>query len=87
MISATSDTPSSETLVPLDLMKAGECASIVELTGDSSQVHRLQEMGLRAGTMIRMLKPGAPCLVALDDKRLSLRLNSLLCILVAVGAS
>ena len=79
--------PACETLVPLDLMQAGQCASIVELTGDSSQVHRLQEMGLRAGAVVRMLKPGAPCLVALDGKRLSLRLNSLLCILVAVGAS
>lgn len=79
--------PTSETLVPLDLMKAGECASIVELTGDCSQVHRLQEMGLRSGAVIRMLKPGAPCLVALDGKRLSLRLNSLLCVLVAVAGS
>ncbi|MCC6510048.1 MAG: ferrous iron transport protein A [Pirellulaceae bacterium] len=80
MVSATS----CQSLVPLDLMKAGECASIVELHGDSSQIHRLQEMGLRAGAQIRMLKPGAPCLVALDGKRLSLRLGALLDILVAV---
>ncbi len=56
---------SCESLLPLDLMKAGESASIVELHGDSSQVHRLQEMGLRAGAVIRMLKPGAPCLVCI----------------------
>jgi ferrous iron transport protein A len=74
-------------LVPLDLMKAGECASIVELVGDASQVHRLQEMGLRAGATIRMLKPGAPCLVALDGKRLSLRLSGLLDIYVTVPAA
>jgi hypothetical protein len=30
-----------------------------------------------------MLKPGAPCVVALDGKRLSLRLGGLLDILVA----
>ncbi len=65
-------------------MKAGESASIVEMHGESAQVHRLQEMGLRAGATIRMLKPGAPCLVALEDKRLSLRLGNLLDILVAV---
>ena len=76
-----------DSLVPLDLMKAGESASIVELTGDSSTVHRLQEMGLRTGAVIRMLKPGAPCVVALDGKRLSLRLNGLLDILVAVPAA
>lgn len=76
-----------DSLLPLDLMKAGESASIVELTGDSSQVHRLQEMGLRAGATIRMLTPGAPCVIALDGKRLSLRLNELLDILVAVPAA
>lgn len=77
---------SCDNLLPLDLMKAGECASIVELVGDSSQVHRLQEMGLRAGATIRMLKPGTPCLVALEGKRLSLRLSGLLDIYVAVPA-
>lgn len=76
-----------DALVPLDLLKAGEAASIVELTGDSLQVHRLQEMGLRAGAQIRMLRPGAPCLIALDGKRLSLRLNELMDILVAVPTS
>lgn len=74
---------SCDSLVPLDLLKAGESASIVELSGDSSLVHRLQEMGLRTGAVVRMLKPGAPCVVALDGKRLSLRLGSLLDILVA----
>ncbi len=78
---------SCDSLLPLDLMKAGECASIVELSGDSSQVHRLQEMGLRTGAVVRMLRPGAPCLVALDGKRLSLRLNGLLEVLVAVPAA
>ena len=68
-------------------MKAGESAAIVELTGESSLVHRLQEMGLRTGAVIRMLKPGAPCVVALDGKRLSLRLNGLLDIFVAVPAA
>jgi len=76
-----------ESVLPLDLMKAGESASIVELSGDSSQVHRLQEMGLRAGVVIRMLKPGAPCLVALDNKRLSLRLNGLMDIFVSVASA
>ncbi|MGN6135625.1 MAG: FeoA family protein [Aureliella sp.] len=74
---------SCDSLVPLDLLKAGESASIVELSGDSSLVHRLQEMGLRTGAVVRMLKPGAPCVVALDGKRLSLRLGGLLDILVA----
>jgi Fe2+ transport system protein FeoA len=78
---------SCESLLPLDLMKAGESASIVELTGESSLVHRLQEMGLRSGAVIRMLSPGAPCVVALGGKRLSLRLNGSLDIFVAVPSA
>ena len=76
-----------ENLVPLELMKAGESASIVELCGESSLVHRLQEMGLRSGAMIRMLTPGTPCVVALDGKRLSLRLDGMLDIFVALPSA
>ena len=76
-----------ESLLPLELMKAGESASIIELTGDSALVHRLQEMGLRSGAVIRMLKPGAACVVALDGKRLSLRLGGSLDIFVAVPSA
>ncbi len=72
-------------LVPLDLMKAGESAAIAEMSGETDQVHRLQEMGLRSGAVIRMLKPGAPCVVALDGKRLSLRLSGMLDIFVRVA--
>lgn len=78
---------SCDTLLPLNMLKAGETASIVDLVGESSQVHRLQEMGLRTGATIRMLKPGAPCVVALDGKRLSLRLSGLLDIYVALSAA
>lgn len=74
-----------ETVLPLDLLKSNEEASIVELTGDAPLVHRLAEMGLRVGALIRMVKPGAPCLLALDGKRLSLRLNDSLQVLVSVG--
>jgi ferrous iron transport protein A len=75
----------TETLLPLDLLKSNEEASIVELCGDEPQVHRLAEMGLRVGATIRMVRPGAPCLLAIDGKRLSLRLNDGLEVLVAVN--
>jgi Fe2+ transport system protein FeoA len=74
-----------ETVLPLDLLKSNEVASVVEMSGDAPLVHRLAEMGLRVGAMIRMVKPGAPCLLALDGKRLSLRLNEGLQVLVSVG--
>ncbi len=76
-----------EDVLPLELLKANEEASIVELIGDEAQVHRLAEMGLRVGANIRMVRPGAPCLLAIDGKRLSLRLNHDLDVLVATAVT
>ncbi len=75
-----------EDVLPLELLHANEEASIVELIGDESQIHRLAEMGLRIGANIRMISPGAPCLLAIDGKRLSLRLNENLEVLVTASA-
>ncbi|MCA9132267.1 MAG: ferrous iron transport protein A [Planctomycetales bacterium] len=72
-----------EAVLPLDLLRANEEASVVELIGESSQVHRLAEMGLRPGVSVRMVRPGAPCLLALDGKRLSIRLSGNVEVLVA----
>ncbi len=76
---------SAETVLPLELLKSNEQANIVEMSGDDGLVHRLAEMGLRVGALIRMIRPGAPCLLALNGKRLSLRLNDELQVFVAVS--
>lgn len=76
-----------ETLLPLDLLRANEQASVVELLGDDRQIHRLAEMGLRVGAAIRMVRPGAPCLLAVDGKRLSIRLGGNVDVLVAAAAA
>lgn len=73
------------TVVPLDLLHADEEAHIVELLGNCQHIHRLEEMGLQAGTRVRMVRPGAPCLLAIDGKRISLRLDGLTEILVSVA--
>ncbi len=73
-------------LLPIDLLHVNEQAKIVELQGDESQIHRLAEMGLRIGASIRMVRPGSPCLLAIDGKRLSIRLNGDVEVLVAASA-
>lgn len=75
----------TETILPIDLMQADEEANIVELCGDECQVHRLAEMGLCVGACVRMVKPGAPCLLALEGKRLSVRLGSDIDVMVATS--
>lgn len=77
--------PVEQTLLPLDMLRAEESARLVEMDGDENQVRRLSEMGLRIGATIQMLRPGSPCLLALDGKRLSLRLGVDVELLVATN--
>ena len=60
-------------LVPLNLLARGECALIEQLVGQADQVHRLEELGLRAGVSIEMLEPGVPCIVRVADQKLCFR--------------
>ena len=60
-------------LVPLNLLSRGQFALIEQLVGQMEQVHRLEEIGLRAGVSIEMLEPGAPCIVRVADQKLCFR--------------
>jgi len=71
MISPTADMP-----VPVEYLSP-ECEGIVvELAGEGPNIHRLEEMGIRCGCRIRMLCPGETCLLAIDGKKLCLRLGA-----------
>ncbi|MHC4876841.1 MAG: FeoA family protein [Planctomycetota bacterium] len=60
-------------LIPLDLLQAGEHARIVDLDGEPTLVTRLREMGLREDAEVTMVQSGEPCIIAVDNHRLSLR--------------
>ncbi|MDA0283031.1 MAG: FeoA family protein [Planctomycetota bacterium] len=60
-------------IIPLELLSAGERARIVEIEGEPSLVHRLNEMGLSDGVEIKMVQSGSPCIIALDNHRISFR--------------
>lgn len=71
-------------LIPLELLQAGEEGSVHQVDGNESLTHRLAEMGISEGAGIRMIRPGCPCLVAIDNHRLSLRIDGSASILVEV---
>jgi ferrous iron transport protein A len=71
-------------IVPLELMTPGEHGRICELDGSPEFVVRLQEMGLQEGASIRMVKTGSPCILAINDHRLSLRFDDRATVLVEV---
>ena len=60
-------------LVPLRSLAAGVCARIVEIDGKPDLVVRLNEMGLRPGCDLRMVRPGRTCIVAMDNHRYGFR--------------
>lgn len=70
-------------LLPLHLLPAGRCARVAELLGDVEQVHRLEEIGLRRGVVVKMLQPGTPCVVHVEGTRLCFRETDAVGILVA----
>ncbi len=71
--------------MPLDVLAAGEEARIVEVEGRQELVSRLAEMGVREGVVLRMVKPGQPCIIAVGNHRLSFRGEEAASILVDVG--
>ena len=72
----------TDVLMPVELLSAGEWAEVVEVTGEPHCVHRLAEMGVQAGCRVRVLQPGAPCLLQVGGARLSLRSDCRLQLLV-----
>lgn len=76
--------PEALRLIPLELMQPGETGCIVDVDGRADVVHRLSEMGLSPRVAVRMIRSGQPCILALGDQRLSLRIDESLQILVEV---
>jgi ferrous iron transport protein A len=66
-------TAGMDTLLPLDLLRSGEWADVAEVTGEPSLVGRLAEMGVRTGCRLQMLQSGCPCMFQAGGRRLSLR--------------
>ncbi len=60
-------------LLPLDLVPSGQWADVASVSGEPSWVGRLAELGVRAGSRLRVLQGGTPCLLQVGGSRLSLR--------------
>ncbi len=73
-------------LIPLELMQTGESGVVFDVEGSESVAHRLSEMGISKGVTIQMVKSGSPCIVAISNHRLSLRIDDSVQVLVEVGS-
>jgi Fe2+ transport system protein FeoA len=68
---------------PLEYLPCEAEGCIVDISGEDSNVHRLEEMGVRCGCRVRMVCPGESCLISVDGKRVCLRLKEVAQIFVS----
>ena len=69
-------------LLPLELLRAGDWAEVVEVFGDAAWVGRMAELGLRPGCRLQILSAGSPCLLLINGTRLCLRAEQAMQVLV-----
>lgn len=72
-------------LIPLEMLRSGEQGYIADIDGQHAQVARLEELGLRQGARIRMIRPGSPCILDVENHRMTFRGEECAAILIDVG--
>jgi ferrous iron transport protein A len=60
-------------LIPLRALLPGQWAEIRQVVGQAQEVRRLQELGLRDGMQLEMVRSGTPCIVRLGSSTLCFR--------------
>ncbi len=72
--------------VPFSLLRTNEMGTVSDVFGDEVAVHRLSEMGIHAGVKVQMVRPGYPCIISVNGRRFSVRLDNNVDILVESNA-
>jgi ferrous iron transport protein A len=68
--------------VPITQLRRGEVGEISQVVGSPEQVRRLEELGLRGGVRLEMVRGGSPCIVRVAGTTLCFRHDELLRVLV-----
>jgi ferrous iron transport protein A len=69
-------------IVPINHLRRGEVAEISQVLGSPEQVRRLEELGLRVGVHLEIVRGGSPCIVRVAGTTLCFRHDELLRVLV-----
>ena len=72
-------------LIPIHHLDPGQIGEVGQLIGDAEQIHRMEELGLRQGTIVEMVQPGSPCIIRLDGTTLCFRDGNIYSVLVRPG--
>jgi Fe2+ transport system protein FeoA len=65
--------PDVRHVIQLERLTTGQHGRVVAIEGSEKAAVRLAEIGLRPGADLRMLRAGEPCIIAIDNQRLSFR--------------
>jgi ferrous iron transport protein A len=68
--------------IPITALRRGEVAEIAQLVGAPEHIRRLEELGLRGGTRLEMVRAGSPCIIRIAGTTLCVRDDELLRVLV-----
>lgn len=74
-------------LIPIASLFPGQIAEVRQVVGRSEQIRRLEELGVRAGVMLEMVRGGTPCIVRVGATKLCFRDGELCSVLVAARMS
>ncbi|MCA9149913.1 MAG: ferrous iron transport protein A [Planctomycetales bacterium] len=74
-------------IIPLSLLAVGQIAEVFNVVGITDHSRRLGEMGFREGARVEMVRPGATCIVRVDNCKLCFRDCDVSCVLVRTGHS
>ncbi|WP_020469245.1 FeoA family protein [Zavarzinella formosa] len=74
-------------MFPLDCLRAGESADVIDVHGEANWVCRMAELGIRSGSRIQMLQEGTTCLLQVGGCKLCLRSDASSQIMVAPVAN
>ncbi|HEY3391387.1 MAG TPA: FeoA domain-containing protein [Lacipirellulaceae bacterium] len=69
--------------LPITLLAAGQVAEIWQLIGPPEAIRRFEELGLRAGARIEIVRGGSPCIIRVGGSRLCFREDAQVQVLVA----
>jgi ferrous iron transport protein A len=59
--------------ITLSALRPGQVAEIGEVVGPLAHIRRLQELGLRTGAFLQMIRCGSPCILRVDGSTLCFR--------------
>jgi ferrous iron transport protein A len=59
--------------ISLSALRPGQVAEIGEVVGPLAHIRRLQELGLRTGALLQMIRGGSPCILRVDGSTLCFR--------------